>query len=155
MSHRKSICRRQWLKNSAATVAAGVTATGMFGAVPTTQAQTAIIPRKWDQETDVVVVGSGPMGLPASIAAAEKGGSVVVLEQGKVTGGCGRLAAGVLNLGGGTRIQRLNGVDDTKELLYQRLTHYTLANGKKNDPVWDPWWDYYQRWLKWFYTGSW
>ena len=35
---------------------------------------------KWDEEADVVVIGSGATGLPAAIVAAEAGASVIVVE---------------------------------------------------------------------------
>ncbi len=44
------------------------------------------VPRKWDLETDVVVVGAGGAGLAASVAAAEKGADVITLEK---AGSCG------------------------------------------------------------------
>ena len=38
------------------------------------------IPEKWDGEADVIVVGAGNAGLPAAIAATDKGAQVIVLE---------------------------------------------------------------------------
>ena len=37
-------------------------------------------PQKWDEEADVVVVGSGFAGLAAAIEAKEAGCSVIILE---------------------------------------------------------------------------
>jgi succinate dehydrogenase/fumarate reductase flavoprotein subunit len=40
----------------------------------------AAIPKKWDIEADVVVIGSGAMGMPAAIRAAEAGISIIVVD---------------------------------------------------------------------------
>ena len=42
------------------------------------------IPKKWDGEADVIVVGGGDSGLPAAMVAHDKGAKVMVLE---VSGG--------------------------------------------------------------------
>lgn len=41
----------------------------------------------WDYETDVLVVGAGGAGLPAAVAAAEKGAKVIILEKNSFCGG--------------------------------------------------------------------
>jgi len=38
------------------------------------------IPKKWDYEADVVIVGGGTAGLPAAWVAADAGAKVCVLE---------------------------------------------------------------------------
>ena len=48
----------------------------------------------WDEEYDLVVVGSGLAGLSAAIEGASAGASVVVLEKRRIVGGNTRLAAG-------------------------------------------------------------
>ena len=40
----------------------------------------ADLPKKWDLEADVVVLGAGAVGLPAAIRAAEAGASVIVVD---------------------------------------------------------------------------
>lgn len=50
--------------------------------------------KTWDEETDVVVIGSGFAGLSASIEAARGGSDVVVLEKMPYTGGNSRIAGG-------------------------------------------------------------
>ena len=40
----------------------------------------------WDEQTDVIVVGSGVAGLPAAIEAKQAAASVLVFEKMKVTG---------------------------------------------------------------------
>ncbi|KAF4987113.1 hypothetical protein FDECE_15596 [Fusarium decemcellulare] len=63
---------------------------------------------------DLVVVGSGIAGLSASIAAAEKGASVLLLERFH-GGGTTALSGGVVYAGGGTRQQKDAGYDETPE----------------------------------------
>ena len=43
--------------------------------------EAAPVPKKWDMETDVVVVGFGGAGACAAIEAAKAGSSVVILEK--------------------------------------------------------------------------
>ena len=71
---KKALSRRDFVK----TAAAGVGATALAGigaqgaeAVP----GAADVARHWDKVADVVIVGSGASGLPASIEAAEQGAS--------------------------------------------------------------------------------
>jgi fumarate reductase flavoprotein subunit len=52
------------------------------------------LPEKWDEETDVVIVGTGLAGLSAAIEAAEAGLSVVVLEKMSYVGGNSSIAGG-------------------------------------------------------------
>jgi len=136
MSDRNEITRRQFVKNAAVVVGAGGAAVaGVMGSATTAQAAAAPIPKKWDREADVIVIGSGPTGLPAAIAAVEKGASLIVLEQGKEVGGCGVIAGGILNIGGGTRVQKLNKIEDTPDLLFQKLSAYKSPSNKRNDPA--------------------
>jgi succinate dehydrogenase/fumarate reductase flavoprotein subunit len=135
MADKDKITRRQFFKNAAVVAGAGAAATGMLDSFTPTPAEAALIPNKWDQEADVIVVGSGPTGLPAAVAAVEKGASVIVLEQGKEVGGCGVISSGILGLGGGTRIQKLNSIPDSPELLFTRLSDYKSRDNKRNDPA--------------------
>jgi hypothetical protein len=49
-----------------------------------------------DEETDIIVVGSGLAGLAAAVEAAQAGASVIVLEKMKVIGGNTRISDGSL-----------------------------------------------------------
>ncbi len=69
----------------------------------------------WDHEADVVVVGLGCAGAAAAIEAAEAGADVLVLERTAAGGGTSAMAGGIIYLGGGTRVQRACGYDDTPE----------------------------------------
>ncbi|MEE3330325.1 MAG: FAD-dependent oxidoreductase [Myxococcota bacterium] len=78
----------------------------------------------WDRETDVLVVGMGAAGSAASITARETGASVLVLDRASGPGGTTAAAAGHIYMGGGTRVQKAVGIEDTVEDMYQ----YMLAN---------------------------
>ena len=70
------------------------------------------VPKKWDGEADVIVVGGGNTGLPAAITANDKGAKVLVLEAS--TGMASSLA---LIAGGtpfsGTELQKEKGIKDS------------------------------------------
>jgi succinate dehydrogenase/fumarate reductase flavoprotein subunit len=69
----------------------------------------------WDDEADLIVVGFGAAGACAAIEAREAGADVLVLERASGPGGLTASAAGHLYLGGGTRVQKAVGVDDSVE----------------------------------------
>lgn len=72
-------------------------------------------------DADVIVVGAGVAGVTASIAAAEKGASVVLLD-GAHGGGATALSGGVVYAGGGTSYQKAVGYgDDTPENMFRYL----------------------------------
>jgi fumarate reductase flavoprotein subunit len=73
------------------------------------------VPKKWDGEADIVIVGAGNAGLPAAITAREKGASVIVLETWK-----GAPASSLAIIGGGTLfvgtdLQKQQGINDSVE----------------------------------------
>lgn len=78
----------------------------------------------WDQQADVIVIGFGAAGACAAIEARLAGSSVLVLERGSGIGGTTSLATGHFYLGGGTRVQKANGIDDTPEEMFK----YLMAN---------------------------
>jgi FAD binding domain len=80
MSKENGVSRREFMKK---TVVAGatVTAAGAIGSISPTPVMAAGIPRKWDKEVDVVVVGTGFVGLAAGITAKEAGAKVVIIEK--------------------------------------------------------------------------
>ena len=80
----------------------------------------AEIPR-FDEEADVVVVGLGCAGAAAAIEAAGAGARTVVLERASGGGGTSGLSGGVLYLGGGTKLQRACGFEDSPEAMFAYL----------------------------------
>lgn len=71
---------------------------------------------KWDQETDVLVVGSGFAGLAAAIEAIEAGSSVVLIDKMSVYGGNSALNGGDM-AAVGTPLQKEAGVEDSEDLM--------------------------------------
>jgi succinate dehydrogenase/fumarate reductase flavoprotein subunit len=91
--------------------------------------QAAEPPTHWTTEADVVVVGSGASGFPASIIAREAGNSVILVEAQAHTGGHGTCSGGNVPLGGGTRLQRKFGIEDSPDLVFRDLTDWSVVEG--------------------------
>ncbi len=91
--------------------------------------QAAEPPTRWTLEADVVVVGSGASGFPASIVAREAGNSVILVEAQPHTGGHGICSGGNVPLGGGTRRQRQYGIEDSPDLVFRDLTDWSVVEG--------------------------
>lgn len=85
------------------TLAAGAVA----GAVPSVASSHAVPEdgMTWDYETDVLVLGSGCVGLTAAVRARDLGNNVLVLEQNFDVGGKLSHSGGWTSLGGGDPIQ--------------------------------------------------
>jgi succinate dehydrogenase/fumarate reductase flavoprotein subunit len=81
----------------------------------------------WQQEADVVVVGSGATGLPAAIAAREAGASVLLIEAEADIGGHAITSGGNVPLGGGTSVQKKYGIADSPDLVFKDLTDWSLV----------------------------
>jgi urocanate reductase len=111
----EGMARRQFLTTAAA-AGAGLSAIGAFTA---TQAS-AEAPQKWDQEADVLVVGSGYAGLCAAIEAAQAGASVLVIEKEKYFGGNSLLSGGHCQMGN-THVQKRAGVEDYAEWMVEDM----------------------------------
>ena len=71
----------------------------------------------WDEQKDVVIIGSGLAGLSAAIEANETGASVIVLEKMKVTGGNTRISDGGV-AAPNNYLQKKKGIEDSPELFY-------------------------------------
>jgi succinate dehydrogenase/fumarate reductase flavoprotein subunit len=80
---------------------------------------------------DVVVVGHGGAGAAAAIEAARAGADTLVLERMSRGGGTTALSTGVLYFGGGTRVQKACGFDDSVEAMTK---HVQQAAGVQADP---------------------
>ncbi len=79
------------------------------------------LPTKWDEAADVVIVGYGGAGATAAVFAARTGAKVIILEGQARGGGSSAINDGVFTVGGGTRIQRLNGFNETADDFYKYL----------------------------------
>src|SRR5258708_17942433 len=111
--------RRNFVK--AAFAGIGETALAGIGADGTEAANNA---RHWDKVADVVIVGAGATGLPASIEAAEQGASVIVVDQNYDIGGHAIESGGNIALGGGTSLQKKYGINDSPDLMFDDLVRW-------------------------------
>jgi fumarate reductase flavoprotein subunit len=78
----------------------------------------AQVPKKWDGEADVIVVGGGNTGIPAAITAHDKGAKVMVLETSS------GMASSLAMIAGGTPftrtdLQKAEGIKDSPDQLYE------------------------------------
>lgn len=79
---------------------------------------------EWQDEAEVVVVGFGAAGSCAAIGARSNGADVLVLERASGVSGTTCQAAGHFYLGGGTRPQLANGIEDSADEMFK----YLMAN---------------------------
>ena len=122
----KDISRRDFVKAAAI----GIGATSVFTGAGVAEAIVKV-PKKWDQEFDVVILGAGGAGLAAAIEARDRGAKTVVLEKMPVVGGSTIICGGALAFAG-TDLQEQKNVKDSKELLYKDLM---TVGENMNDPV--------------------
>jgi fumarate reductase flavoprotein subunit len=76
------------------------------------------VPKKWDYEADVIIVGAGTAGLPAAWVAADAGAKVCVLELLPYTAP----SLSLINVGpafAGTDVQKEQGINDSPEEYYK------------------------------------
>jgi urocanate reductase len=118
-SKNSTLPRRDFIQKAAAGL--GAAAVSGIGAKETAAAK---LDRHWDLAADVVVIGSGAAGLPASIAAAEQGATVIVVEQNYDIGGHAIESGGNIALGGGTSLQKKYGIADTPNRMFEDLVNW-------------------------------
>jgi hypothetical protein len=127
------ITRRQFVKlvGTGVAVAAGTALVQPLaadtGSSRVVKADPTNLPRKWDLEADVVVLGAGAAGLPAAIRAAEAGASVIVVDTNYDIGGHAIISGGNVPLGGGTSYQKKYGIVDSAEQYFKDLTDWTVV----------------------------
>jgi flavocytochrome c len=80
----------------------------------------------WDEQKDVVIIGSGVAGLSAAIEANEAGASVMVLEKMKITGGNTRISDGGVAVPN-NYLQEKQGIEDSPELFYEDMLRAGLG----------------------------
>ena len=118
---KNNFSRRDFIKT--AVVGFGATTMPGIGAMNAD----AQAPSKWDYEADVVVVGSGAVGLPAAIRARDEGASVIVVEANWEIGGKAIISMGLVALGGGTERQKRAGVVDSPDLLFKDMVDWSIV----------------------------
>jgi succinate dehydrogenase/fumarate reductase flavoprotein subunit len=79
----------------------------------------------FDDTADFIVIGLGAAGASAALEARRGGLDVLVLERASAGGGSSALCGGYIYLGGGTRVQKMNGFDDTVEDMFNYLMAMT------------------------------
>ena len=106
---KSNVSRRDMLKMSLA--GAGTLALGAVNAEAAVSAKDV----KFDEEWDVVIIGSGFAGLAAGIKASERGNKVLILEKMGRVGGNSVVNGGIFAVPG-SELQKKNGVKDSKEI---------------------------------------
>ena len=81
---------------------------------------------QWDEQTDIVIIGSGLAGLSAAMEASRAGASVVVLEKMKITGGNTRISDGGV-AAPNNYLQKARGIEDSPELFYADMLRAGLG----------------------------
>jgi len=71
----------------------------------------------WDEEYDVVVIGSGFAGLAAAIEARLAGAKTIVLEKMRIPGGNSAISGGLVAVAG-SPLQQREGIEDSPEKLF-------------------------------------
>jgi succinate dehydrogenase/fumarate reductase flavoprotein subunit len=77
--------------------------------------------RRFDLETEVLVVGLGAAGAAAALEASRRGAQTLVVERAGGGGGTSAMSGGVVYLGGGTPVQRACGFDDSPDEMFKYL----------------------------------
>jgi urocanate reductase len=119
--------RRRFLTTGAAASAAAVAVAPQPAAAQTPGTI------NWDREADVVVLGAGAGGLPAAIAAREKGASVIIVEMNFDIGGRAMMSFGGLYIGGGNPLQVAKGMQDTPDKVFADWSRPELPMGRFSD----------------------
>jgi flavocytochrome c len=110
-----NLTRRDFVKGLA--VAGAVTAAGGVLAGCQKGDTVSLVPEKWDEEVDVVVIGLGGAGAAAAIEAHDAGAEVIILEKGVMAGGSTSMC-GQCIYGAGTSVQKALGIEDSAEDMF-------------------------------------
>ena len=87
-------------------------------------------PLNWDDETDVIVVGTGAAGLVAALAAHEEGASVTLLEKADVVGGTTAISGGVIWVPGNRQMAEA-GLSDSRDDAILYIEHMAEGRGDR------------------------
>src|SRR5699024_4310184 len=118
---RLRVSRRGFIKASGA----GVAAAGL-GAVPFA-ASAAASEQGWDEEHDIVVIGSGGAGFAAAITARAQGNDVAIFEKGAYAGGTTLVSGGGAWLPNNHLMQK-DGHDDPRDWALKYMTRYSFPH---------------------------
>jgi succinate dehydrogenase/fumarate reductase flavoprotein subunit len=135
---KQGLTRRGFLGAAAvAGAAAGFMGAGPVASAFAAEGDVGAATIAWDYETDVLVLGSGPAGMACAANAGRGGASVMVLEMNDKIGGKGILAGGNLGIGGGTRMQKAQGMPETAQIIYEDRTVEALRTDGQTMTVGD------------------
>jgi urocanate reductase len=132
MSNKENaITRRHFLvKAGGAAAVAGIVGSGLAIGRGTGEAALLPMPKKWDKQVDVIIIGTGYTGLVAALVARDLKLSVLVLEKMPVPGGNSVIAGGGANAADPVR-QKRQGIEDSPDLHFK----HTFEGGDMiNDP---------------------
>jgi len=87
------------------------------------------LPAKWDQEVDLVAIGSGIGGLSAAITAHDNGLNAMVLERSPQVGGVTALSQGQVWIPG-NHLAREMGIEDSPESGFRYLQRLSMGYGE-------------------------
>jgi fumarate reductase flavoprotein subunit len=116
---RKGVSRRDFIKGTVA----GASAVALTG-IATVESQAAPIPKKWDMEADIVVIGAGGAGLLAAIQAQSAGAKVLVYEKAPTVYASSTSISGGGLSAAGTKAQKAQGIADSPEKYYADMMKY-------------------------------
>lgn len=117
---KKGLTRRNFLKSAGGAAAVAGLAAGGVALGASESSAAGVVPKKWDETYDVVVIGSGFAGLAAAIEAKNAGASAVVIEKMMVHGGNSIINGGDF-CAPGTKLQKEAGVKDSPDLMYNDM----------------------------------
>lgn len=87
------------------------------------------LPERWDQETDLIAIGSGIGGLSAAITAHDNGLKTIVLERSPQVGGVTALSQGQVWVAG-NHLAKAAGIDDSSESGFRYLERLAMGYGE-------------------------
>lgn len=122
----RTLTRRDFVTAAATGLAASALAAVEPASSQAAQSGSAI-PKHWDHEADIVIIGAGATGLCAAIEAIENGASVIAVDVNTDVGGHAIVSGGNIALGGGTSRQAKYGVKDSPDLLFADLTDWSVV----------------------------
>jgi urocanate reductase len=120
-----NVSRRDFVAATAAGATAAALAPG--------QAHAQAADRTWHHTADFVSIGAGVSGLASAVSALEHGASVILVDENIDIGGHGMVSGGIVNLGGGHRVQRAHGIEDSADKVYEDWTRPEHPLARYND----------------------
>lgn len=112
------VTRRNFLKGALAVGAAGIAGTALSGCSNAEASASSDMPKNWDKEVDVLIVGAGS-GLAAGVKAAEAGSDVLIVEKSDHPGGFWMASGGGCTMGGNNIVQQRAGETDDNETWFE------------------------------------